>query len=260
MYALKIRDVTLGQGRPKICIPVMGKDKEEILRQARIAAAAPSDLIEFRADAFAQILEKGQISPVWESLRLILGDKPLLFTFRTSHEGGERAISFQDYESLLKTAADSGFCDVIDVEVFMDGWQISERIRELITHIQGKGAAVLASNHDFVKTPEEGRIVERLRAMDKAGADILKMAVMPHSREDVLTLLKATVKVRESDICKPLVTMSMGDLGLVSRLCGETFGADMTFGTGAKASAPGQMEALKLQEVLEAIHQTMSQS
>ena len=118
----------------------------------------------------------------------------------------------------------------------------------------------MASNHDFVKTPEEGRIVERLRAMDKAGADILKMAVMPHSREDVLTLLKATVKVRESDICKPLVTMSMGDLGLVSRLCGETFGADMTFGTGAKASAPGQMEALKLQEVLEAIHQTMSQS
>ena len=45
--------------------------------------------------------------------------------------------------------------------------------------------------------------------------------------------------------------MSMGALGAVSRLSGEVFGSALTFGSAARASAPGQVEAGKLAQALE---------
>ena len=40
--------------------------------------------------------------------------------------------------------------------------------------------------------------------------------------------------------------MSMGKLGVISRICGEVFGSAVTFGTAGKASAPGQLPANQL--------------
>ena len=58
-----------------------------------------------------------------------------------------------------------------------------------------------------------------------------------------------TKKARE-DIT--LITMSMGQLGVISRLAGGTFGSAMTFGAKTKelASAPGQIEVDELKNIL----------
>ncbi|MDO1592177.1 type I 3-dehydroquinate dehydratase, partial [Pseudomonas aeruginosa] len=67
---------------------------------------------------------------------------------------------------------------------------------------------VVMSNHDFQKTPSQDEIEKRLLKQDQMGADVLKIAVMPKSKQDVFTLMNATLKVSQQTT-KPLLTMSM---------------------------------------------------
>ena len=135
---------------------------------------------------------------------------------------------------------------------------MDEKVRgPIIEKAHACGIKVIASNHDFIKTPDKDEITRRLILMDEMGADILKIAVMPKSRTDVLDLLSATEEMQRLYTEKPVVTMSMGSLGLISRLSGEVFGSAMTFGAGEKASAPGQIPAERLKMILDEIHEHM---
>ena len=86
-------------------------------------------------------------------------------------------------------------------------------------------------------------IIRSLVKMQELGCDLVKYAVMPQSERDVLTLLDTTLTMKEEYSDTPVVTMSMGHLGVVSRICGQVFGSAITFGTAGKASAPGQLPA-----------------
>lgn len=253
MNTVCIRDLVIGEGRPKICVPVMGRTGEEILENAEKVCALPADIIEWRADWYDKVFEEDCLRKVLESLRSIFGEKPLLFTFRSIQEGGERAVSPDQYLALGQKVCAFGWADALDVELFMD----AKVTKELIDRAHRQGKAVMASNHDFIKTPDKDEIIRRLILMDEMGADILKIAVMPKTPSDVLKLLEATEETGRLYTDKPLVTMSMGPVGLISRLCGETFGSAMTFGAGDKASAPGQMPAKQLKKVLDSIHENM---
>ena len=94
----------------------------------------------------------------------------------------------------------------------------------------------------------------RLMGMKKLGADVAKLACMPNSAKDVLTLLSATEAVKSQYPDEPIITMSMGKLGAISRISGEIFGSALTFGSAKKASAPGQLEVTTLQQILRALH------
>ena len=89
--------------------------------------------------------------------------------------------------------------------------------------------------------------------MQEMEADIVKMAVMPREERDVLTLLDATLTMKELHAVTPVVTMAMGELGLVSRLTGKIFGSAITFGSVGMASAPGQIPTERLKAALELI-------
>ena len=93
----------------------------------------------------------------------------------------------------------------------------------MIQEAHSYGVKVIASNHDFAKTPEKDEIVRRLRKMQTLGADIPKIALMPNCKKDVLTLLEATLEMSEQYADRPIITMSMAGTGVVSRLTGETF-------------------------------------
>ena len=86
---------------------------------------------------------------------------------------------------------------------------------------------MIGSNHDFEKTPPEDEIIRRLEYMGQQEADIAKIAVMPQTEKDVVTLLQATTDYYDKGNTKPIVTMSMGGTGMISRLVGETFGSAM---------------------------------
>lgn len=253
MNPVIVRNTVIGEGRPKICAPIVGRTIEEIKREAGAFVSVPVDVAEWRADYFENVFETDRLLEAAKILREILGDMPLLFTFRTSREGGEKEIGEDQYKALLHTIAVSGYTDLIDVEIFM-----KEKLSgQIIEDIHRCGVKVIGSNHDFHKTPPKEEIIRRLNAMQRLDADILKIALMPRTRHDVLTLLQVTLEMQEQHTDRPLVTMSMGGIGVISRLAGESFGSALTFGAVSKASAPGQIGVKDLACVLDIIHNSL---
>ncbi|MBP9659141.1 MAG: type I 3-dehydroquinate dehydratase, partial [Proteocatella sp.] len=236
MKTVKVRNIELGSGIPKICVPIVAVTKNDILEQAMSLRSIPADIAEWRVDWYEDVFQMDTLIQTLSQVREALGDMPLLFTFRTKKEGGEKEISPESYAELNITAAASGNTDLVDVEAFTG----DEIVREIIEKAHEHGVKVVASNHDFFKTPSKEEIISRLIKMQDLGADIPKIAVMPQSKKDVLTLLSATEEMYSQHADRPIITMSMAGSGLISRLSGEVFGSALTFGAAKKASAPGQ--------------------
>lgn len=253
MNPVVVRNVKIGEGIPKICVPIVGVTKEEIINEAKTFESIPVDVVEWRVDWFEHVFEIEKVKEVLVELRAALKDTPLLFTFRTSKEGGEKAIEPEAYAALNKAVAETGNVDLVDVEAFTG----DEVVKDIIEAVHKAGVKVVASNHDFDKTPDQADIVGRLCKMQELGADIPKIAVMPQSKKDVITLLAATEKMIREHADRPIITMSMAGTGVISRLCGEVFGSALTFGAAKKASAPGQMGVHDLETVLNLLHKSL---
>lgn len=257
--AIVVRGCSIGSGRPKICVPIVARTKEEILKRAKELDNHSFDLAEWRADWYEKGTDPEEVIKVLKEIREILKDVPLLFTFRTKEEGGEQALEGKAYLELNLRAARSRLADLIDIELsagFGTGKE-REALRESVCRIRRQGMAVVMSSHDFEKTPDRKVLMERFFQMEELGADILKIAVMPKSSEDVLTLLSVTSQMA-NQTSRPLITMSMGPIGVISRASGEAFGSAVTFASAGSASAPGQIDAKKLRQVLEILHEGMT--
>lgn len=236
---VKIRNLIIGEGRPKICVPLAESNLEDLLQAASALPEAPCDLAEWRADYFDGLEDPGALSRTLHSLRECLGELPLLFTVRTQAEGGEIQLDTERYVRLCRTAAESGAVDLIDVELSKG----KDAFLSVADAARKTGSAVIGSCHDFDRTPPKEAIVSALCQMQEFGCDIAKFAVTPHSARDVLTLLDATVTMQEEHGRTPIVTMAMGRMGVVSRISGGVFGSAITFGTIGKSSALGQLPA-----------------
>lgn len=253
MNTVKVKNVVLGDGVPKICVPIVAKTKDEIIAEALSFKSLHVDVVEWRVDWFEHVFDIEKVKEVLVDLVPALNNVPLLFTFRTSKEGGEKAIEPKDYAELNKAVAATGLVDLVDVEAFTG----DEVVRGIIESAHASGVKVVASNHDFGKTPSKDDIIYRLRKMQDLGADIPKIAVMPKSKLDVLELLEATVIMSEKYADRPIITMSMSGTGVISRLAGEVFGSALTFGAAKKASAPGQIAVEDLHGVLQLLHKSI---
>ena len=253
MNTVKVRNITIGEGRPKICVPIVGKTREEILKEASTFSALPVDVAEWRVDWYEDIFDFEKVEETAKQLREVLGEMPILFTFRTSKEGGEKAIETPVYVELNQKISATGYVDLVDMEAFTGDDAVKAVVEEAHKH----GVKVVASNHDFDKTPAKSDIIYRLRKMQELGADIPKIAVMPQNKKDVLTLLAATEEMVNNYADRPIITMSMAATGVISRVCGEVFGSALTFGAVGKASAPGQMGAEELKEMLTTLHASL---
>lgn len=253
MKTVTVKDVTIGQGTPKIIVPIVGRTKDEIVNAAVNFKDFQLDIVEWRVDWFYGVDDINQVLDVLKEMRRSMPNTPILFTFRTKKEGGEKEIQPDDYVALNKEVAKSGMVDMIDVEAFTG----DEYVKEIIDCAHENNVKVVASNHDFDKTPDKDELVSRLCKMQDMGADIPKIAVMPQNKKDVLTLLEATAEMVDQHADRPIITMSMSGLGLISRLCGEVFGSSATFGAVGKVSAPGQMNVEGLTTVLKLINETI---
>ena len=253
MNPVIVKNCRIGEGRVKIIVPIVGATQQAILAEAATFHDIPVDVVEWRIDWYEDGCCAQKVIETAALLQQTLGDIPLLCTFRTSKEGGERAIEPQAYAQLLKDVCASGTVDMIDVEIFTG----DAIVADVIAAAHAAGVKVIASNHDFHKTPSRSDIVYRLRKMQDMGADIPKIAVMPQSKKDVLTLLAATEEMATDFADRPIITMSMGGLGVISRLVGESMGSAMTFGAASRASAPGQIGVKALDGVLEVIHHSL---
>ena len=253
MNTVQVKNVTIGEGLPKIIVPIVGQTKDEIIAAAKSFANVELDIVEWRVDWFEGVFDFDQVKDVAQALRDVLQDTPILFTFRTAKEGGEKAIEPDVYVALNQKMAQTGLVDLVDIEAFTG----DDYVAQIIEVAHQNNVKVVASNHDFDKTPDQADIVSRLRKMQEQGADIPKIAVMPNNKKDVLTLLAATEEMATNYADRPIITMSMAGTGLISRLCGEVFGSAATFGAVGKVSAPGQMNAEDLNTILTLIHKSL---
>ena len=118
MKPLKVKNVSFGEGMPKICIPITGKTEEEIVSETALVKTLPHQVVEWRADHYREITDHGKTEAVLRSLRELLPESVLLFTFRTHHEGGARELSEKDYLEICEHAVSTGLCDLVDFELF----------------------------------------------------------------------------------------------------------------------------------------------
>lgn len=249
---VQVKKLRLGEGVPKICVPLVGKTNEQIIEEAKYLKTLKLDLVEWRVDHYEYVEDLDKVKEVLKQLREEIKELPILFTFRSKKEGGEREVSVKYYVELNKAMVATGDADMIDIELFTG----DEIVKEIVEFARAHNVKVVISNHDFDKTPIKEEIISRLCKMQEMDADLPKIAVMPQTTDDVLTLLSATNEMVTKYADRPIITMSMAGLGVVSRLAGEVFGSALTFGAAKAVSAPGQVSVAKLAQVLGIIHES----
>jgi 3-dehydroquinate dehydratase-1 len=251
MRTLRIGSVLLGSGRPKVCVPITGATVEALEAEALAIRPSAADLVELRIDRFAEPGQQPAVERAIGAVRAALDDAlPILLTCRSAREGGGADLPPGVLEALTRFAARHPGVAAVDVEMALP----HDLAASLAGLVHAEGKPVVMSFHDLGATPSRTEIVDRLVRQQELGADVVKLACTPSSPADVLTLLAATRDYADRPDAVPAITMAMGPLGVVSRIVGETFGSALTFGTVGAASAPGQVDAGRLRDALDLIH------
>lgn len=250
---IEIGNIKIGEGIPKICVPIVGKTKKEIVEEAILIKEAKADLVEWRVDFFQNINQWEDIKDILIELKKILKHIPILFTIRTLEEGGNLKISLEEYLDLNIMVIESGLIELIDIE-----YEMGCSIKSLIQKAREAKIYTVISSHNFEITPNKFGLIDKMCKMQKINGDIIKIAVMPKSSRDVLTLIEATEEMTRCHADRPLITMSMSSLGSITRLSGEIFGSDITFATIGKESAPGQIPVDKVKAILSLLHEGLN--
>lgn len=247
--SFQIKGITMGEGRPVVCVPVVAASSEDVIAKIKELTEKKVQMLEWRVDCFLKAGDPEAVRAVLEAVKPFMDRTIFLFTFRTEQQGGNMRLEERRILQLNEIAAKSGCVDMIDLEFFE-----ATRPEKEIRRFQRMGVKVIASHHDFNGTPDERILHMLLDQMRQGGADLAKLAVMPKNADDVLRLLKVTYDIKKQYPALLVVTMSMGKLGVISRLSGEIFGSCITFGADGEVSAPGQMQMETLSGILDALH------
>lgn len=76
---IQIKNLTLGAGIPKICVPLTGTTEEKICQEAEDAKKAGADLVEWRADFYEELQNDAACTQVLEKISQILKEIPSSF-------------------------------------------------------------------------------------------------------------------------------------------------------------------------------------
>ncbi|MGV9219458.1 type I 3-dehydroquinate dehydratase [Arcanobacterium canis] len=228
-------------------VPVMFTTLTDI--EDEIVAATGADWIEWRMD----MLNATSMDAYLEAGRALRDTTavPILATFRTAAQGGQKDIDPLDYADLMLSVASNGIADAVDVEMFSESewtpdWHgPAPAVEQLLTTLKRLNCEIIGSWHDFSATPHTSEITGRLLAMAQHGADIAKIAVMPQSDADLEALKIGAHSAHQRGVDR-IIAIGMGPLGTHSRIYPEHYASCATFVAGASASAPGQMTIAQL--------------
>ena len=203
----------------KIAIPIFQSKKEDILRIANDCIIKGADILELRIDGMENPNPK-LVKEIIEEINF-----PTIATNRTSKEGGSFKGSDEDRVAILRECVD--VADFIDIELQTE--------RSLIESITETGAKTIISYHNFNLTPDLDFLFDIVNQEKELG-DIAKIAVMPNSLEDTLTVLALLSHFDDT------VAISMGELGSYTRVIASKFNAPFTFAVANDSTAPGQID------------------
>ncbi|MCG6910116.1 MAG: type I 3-dehydroquinate dehydratase [Deltaproteobacteria bacterium] len=245
-----VKDKVIGGPKPLVCLPLVARETSELLEQTESLKRLAPDLLEWRIDGFAAVSNVSVCLAALKELQAAIGNIPLIFTCRIHAEGGLQALPQKVRLELVTAAIASGGLDIVDIELCNEPAFI-ESVKQTARE---NGSKLVLSYHNFTDTPEAGVIHDKLLQAQDAGADIAKVAVTPKNYADVLVLLSATYEARTGAVNVPIVTMSMGPEGGVTRVAGGLFGSDITFAVGKESSAPGQIPIEDLRKAMAVLY------
>ncbi|HXU10192.1 MAG TPA: type I 3-dehydroquinate dehydratase, partial [Blastocatellia bacterium] len=215
--------------RPQVCAVIA----EETVEAARAAMkrAGGADFIELRLD----FLRDFDFSNP-RSLKPLLEDKPLpvIITCRARSEGGAQQVDEQIRIRLLVEGA-KRFADYCDIEAA----SYAEAAR-----LSPDASRLIVSYHNFDETPDDlNAVYDRVTSLPAA---IHKIVTQARTITDSLAIFNLLHRAR--DEAKPLIAMSMGQAGIITRVLGPSRGSFLTYGSIArgKESAAGQMTCEEL--------------
>lgn len=245
----------LAGGRmPAICAPLVARTGAALAEEAAAVADLQPDLLEWRVDFFERIADTAAVLAAAQSVQQAARGIPILCTRRAEREGGQPiALDEAQVLALYEAIAASGTVAALDYEMAHEAAHVAQA-RELSRR---HGLPLVLSFHDFHRTPADAELDARFTQAAQLGADVAKVAVMPQSMADVHRLLGATLRASER-LAIPVIAMSMGALGAVTRLCGGVYGSALTFAVGSKASAPGQIAIADVRAALAVLQRATS--
>lgn len=215
---------------PRIALVISDQERDETLQSLAV------DVLEIRVDQFKSF----EIDYIKEN---ILGRKktgiPLILTVRNMKtEGGQAQIC--DDEKLKIFEALTPLVDVVDIELK------SPLLSTVMDLAKAHQRIVIVSAHNFESTPKCPVLEKIFNEAVQEGADIVKIATLANSVNDVNKLLKFTLKHKNDYI----ITISLGEVGSISRLVFPSVGSLLTYSYVGKPGAPGQVPLEILQEDL----------
>lgn len=250
---ISIKGKDIGGNHPIICTPLVGKNEQELDKELNDIIVKDPDVIEWRVDFFQKLEDTQKVLDTLSSINHATADIPLLITIRTEHEGGQR-IDLREKEklTLLECLCSTGYVDLVDYELS----NADKNIKYLREVTKKYNVKMIMSYHNFKMTPNKEVFFELCKKAEQNQADIVKISAMPNNMGDVLLLLESTRAVN-SHIKMPVVTMSMGGYGSITRMFGWLFGSAMTFAVGDKSSAPGQIPVEDLRTIINIIEKSV---
>jgi 3-dehydroquinate dehydratase-1 len=238
---------------PLICTPLVGRSFEKVMAELDVVLPKKPDVLEWRVDFFEQIGDTTAVIAAATAIKGKAGKIPLLFTRRSTLEGGEKInLTEAQVISLYKAVCESKTIDLIDYEMANE----AANIAQVRASACDNGILLVLSFHNFSFTPGLETLAGKFLLADQLGADVAKVAVMPRDLDDVLTLLTATHQASKQ-LRIPLISMSMGPYGSLTRMIGGVFGSALSFAVGAASSAPGQVPIEDLNTVLGILNKSM---
>jgi 3-dehydroquinate dehydratase-1 len=219
---------------------------ENPLEISKKAAEMGADILEIRLD----LLGIRDFEIAAETIRKIKSETglPVIITNRSNKEGGKGEEKETERVGLLTNLLSiKNGPDAVDIELSAE----REERDSVVKAARTCGKTIIISSHNFSKTPVFEEMKATFEEAFLAGADIVKLAVMPHSMRDVLDLLRVTLDAREAG--RAVCTIAMGKPGKHTRVIAPFYGSVLTYASveGTASAAPGQLPVDKLKKIME---------
>ncbi len=160
---------------------------------------------------------------------LPFGKIPVIATLRSAAEGGQWRAPESERLALFKRLIPH--VAAIDVELSSEAI-LSEVVGA--AHEAGKG--VILSYHQFERMPKVSEMEAVFHRAKACGADLIKIAARAGTLEEVRRMAQFTLVHAEA----PIVTLAMGEVGAISRLCFAALGSRLSYAYIGEPTAPGQ--------------------
>jgi len=205
----------------KKIVALFGKNKEEILSELKKIEGYEIELVEIRAD-FLDDLSVDNLADIIKSVREVRSSE-IILTLRTKREGGY--YDGLDYSTRVQSFLDLKI-DYIDLQI---NELTDQNMEEMVKYAKGHGIKTVLSVHHMDRGVSKGIFSHYLSKAKKFDADYVKIVDFPETRAEVVYKLILSGRYASSNEKPKLISISMGENGVISRYETNIYKPEYTF-------------------------------